>query len=71
MPRNGNGQASSRPINALHKKPVPIERDTVLERKRAELARVWASLARTGLRPGMAATLKTQEKALLREIDEL
>jgi hypothetical protein len=58
-------------INALHKKPPPNERCTVLERKRAELARVWASLARPGLRPGMAAPLKTQKKALLREIDEL
>jgi hypothetical protein len=44
----------------------------ILQRKWPEFPRVWASLlARPGLHLGMAAALKTQDKALLREIDDL
>jgi hypothetical protein len=53
------------------KPPAPTENERTLERKRAELARVRASLARPGLGPGLAAASKAQEKALLWEIEEL
>ena len=56
-------------INALHKKPPPNERDTVLERKRAELVRACViGQARIAPRHGGGPQ---DAGALLREIDEL
>jgi ATP-dependent DNA ligase len=53
-------------------KPLgPTERERALQRKRAELVRVRESLARVGLRAGLFAALKAQERALLQEIAEL
>jgi hypothetical protein len=53
-------------------KPLgPTERERALQRKRAELVRVRESLARVGLRAGLFAALKAQERALLVEIAEL
>lgn len=52
------------------KPPALTEHETALERKRVELARVRASLARPGLRAGLFAALKAQERALLQEIAE-
>jgi hypothetical protein len=45
-------------------KPALTEAQKTLAKKRQELARVRASLARPGLRPGLAAAFKAQEQAL-------
>ena len=50
---------------------MPPKREKTLQRKRAELARVRASLARLGLSAGLFAALKAQERAMLQEIAEL
>jgi hypothetical protein len=60
----------------LFEKPVkplaPTERERTLQRKRVELARLQERLiAPDGLRPGLAAAFKAQEKSLLQEITEL
>ena len=56
----------------VHKRPAPTERERALGRKHTELARVQARLAAPeGLRSGLAAAFKAQEKALLQEIAEL
>ena len=59
------------PINALHKKPAPIERDTVLQPETGRACPGVGVISQNRIAPRMAATLKTQEKALLREIDQL
>jgi hypothetical protein len=72
MTRIGKGQASSRPHQcAAQEAAADRARYGFWYESGAEFARVWASFARPGSRPGMAAALKTQDKALLREIDEL
>jgi hypothetical protein len=43
----------------------------MLAKKREELARVLASLARPGLRAGLFAALEAQERSLLKEIAEI
>jgi ATP dependent DNA ligase domain len=53
------------------KPPAQTERERALQRKRVELGRVRESLARVGLRAGLFAALKAQERALLQEIAEL
>jgi ATP dependent DNA ligase domain len=53
------------------KPPAPTERERALQKKREELARVRASLARPGLRAGLFAALKAQQRALQQEIAEL
>jgi hypothetical protein len=53
------------------RKPVLTEAQKTLAKKREELARVRASLARPGLRAGLFAALKAQERLLLEEITEL
>jgi hypothetical protein len=53
------------------KPPVPTERESDLERKRAELARVRATLARAGLRAGLFAAMKAQERLLSEVIEDL
>jgi hypothetical protein len=53
------------------RKPELTEAQKTLAKKREELARVRASLARPGLRPGLAVAVKAQEQALLQEIAEI
>jgi len=52
-------------------KPEPTEAQKMLAKKREELARVLASLARPGLRAGLFAALEAQERSLLKEIAEI
>jgi hypothetical protein len=53
------------------RKPELTEPQKTLARKREELARVRASLARPGLRARLFAALKAQERSLLKEIAEI
>jgi hypothetical protein len=52
-------------------KPVMTEAQKTLAKKREELARVRASLARPELRAGLFAALKAQERLLSEEIEDL
>ena len=53
------------------RKPELSEAQKTLAKKREELARVRASLARPGLRAGLFAALKAQERLLSEEIEDL
>jgi bifunctional non-homologous end joining protein LigD len=50
------------------KSPAPTERERALMKKRAELGQVRERLTAPGLRAGLLAALKAQERALLKEI---
>jgi hypothetical protein len=68
--RSGNAERY-RIFEKPAKPPAPSERAKALERKRTELSRVRASLAQPGLRAGLFAALKAQERSLLQEIAEI
>jgi hypothetical protein len=70
-PASVRGHAEVR--RRLFEKPpsAPSDREKTLARRRVELARVQERLAAPGLRAGLVAALKAQERTLLQEIAEL